>query len=264
MASSPKKGHRSALRHEPPPLATAIVEPPAAPASDISSSALQAAEGMPPVAEIAEAPPAELLPPPVAEVVTPVAELTQEAVAEAAPPVVEVAEVTQAAVAIAAEPTAPQLQESPAPVEALAPAAFVEAGKPPAAVKDFGNNVRTLVEKGLVESRARFAQAKTAAEETSAAVEASCDAARDGVVAFNVKAIENVKASVDANFDLVVSLALAKSISELVLLQSEFARKQIEETTSQAKALAELARKVADETVAPIKAHVAKTFKVAV
>ena len=47
-------------------------------------------------------------------------------------------------------------------------------------------------------------------------------------------------------------------------LQSEFARKRFEGAATNAKAFAELARKVADETVAPLKAHVAKAFKVAV
>ena len=135
---------------------------------------------------------------------------------------------------------------------------------PMAAAKDIGENVRALVEKGIVETRVRYAQAKTAAEETSAAVEASYGAARDGVVAFNVKTIEAIKADADANFELIKSLAAAKSVSELVTLQTEFARKRFEDATSRSKELAELARKVADEAVAPIKAHVAKTFKVAV
>ena len=83
-------------------------------------------------------------------------------------------------------------------------------------------------------------------------------------MAFNVKAIEAMKAGADANFDFVASLASAKSMSEWVTLQSDFAAKRYEAAASQAKALAELARKVADETAAPLKAHVAKTFKIAV
>lgn len=135
---------------------------------------------------------------------------------------------------------------------------------PMAVAKDLGENVRTMVEKGIVETRARYAQAKAATEEASAAVEASYGAARNGAVAFNVKAIEAFKADADANFDLFKSLAAAKSMSEVVTLQTEFARKRFEEAASRSKELAELARKVADEAIEPIKAHVAKTFKVAV
>ena len=143
--------------------------------------------------------------------------------------------------------TAPTLE---APVEAV--------------TKALGDNVRTMVEKSIHESRARFVQAKSAAEETSAALEASYGAARDGVVAFNIKAIEAIKADADANFDLIKSLAAAKSVSELVSLQTEFARKRFENASARSKEFAELARGVADSAVAPFKAQVAKTFKVAV
>lgn len=154
--------------------------------------------------------------------------------------------------------------EAAAPVALPAPVVSVEAAEPPAPAKALGENVRAFVEKRIVESRAKFAEAKTAAEEASAAVEASYGAAREGVVAFNVKAIEAWKAGAEANFDLIVSVASARSVSELVTLQSEFARKRFEAASSQAKELAELARKVADQTVAPIKAQLAKTFKTAV
>ena len=178
--------------------------------------------------------------------------------------------------ALMAEVEAPMMQETPVmpetpmmPEVPMTPEAFkAETAKaieaPMAAAKVAGENVRTLVEKGIVETRARYTQAKSVAEETSAAVEASFGATRDGVIAFNVKTIEAIKADADANFELFKSLAAAKSVSEVVTLQTEFARKRFEEASSRSKELAELARKVADQAVAPIKAHVAKTFKVAV
>jgi phasin len=179
--------------------------------------------------------------------------------AEAAPPA---AETVVAATAEVPETPAPQVFEAAAPVPVAEPAPLKI--EEPARAREVRDNVRALVEKGLVESRAKFAEVKAVAEEASAAVEASYSAARDGVVALNVKAIEALKAGAEANFDLIASLASAKSVSELVTLQTEFARKRFEDATTRAKALAELARKVADETAAPIKAHVAKTFKTAV
>jgi phasin len=160
----------------------------------------------------------------------------------------------------------PMIQETPMAQETpMTPETFqAETAKAMQAPMAAGENVRALVEKGIVETRARYTQAKSAAEETSAAVEASYGAARDGVIAFNVKTIEAIKADADANFELFKSLAGAKSVSELVALQTEFTRKRFEDATSRSKELAALARKVADQAVAPIKAHVAKTFKVAV
>jgi phasin len=123
---------------------------------------------------------------------------------------------------------------------------------------------RALIEKGLVEGRANFAKAKSFANEATSAIEASYGVAKDGVVQFNVKAIEAIKASADANFELFKSLAGAKSISEFVTLQTEFSRKQFETAVAQSKDLAALARKVANDAVEPIKAHVSKSLKVAV
>jgi phasin len=245
MASSPKKAHRPAVKHGQPPLATGVGEDPTVPpASDVSTSALQAAEVLPPVDEPLEPAPAELMDPPVDEL--------EPAAVDLAPPVAEAAPPP----AIAAEPE-PAVELTAA--EAAAP--LVEAT---AAANGFGDDLRALAEKSLTDSRAKFAEVKAAAEQASAAVEASYGAARDGFVAFNLKAIEALKAGANANFDHAASLASAKSVSELVSLQSEFARKQFEEASAQAKALAELARKVADESLAPIKAQVAKTFKIAV
>ena len=164
--------------------------------------------------------------------------------------------------ALLPETSAPVTQET---VQETVQAETTKAFEAPmAAAKEVGGNVRALVEKSIVDSRARFAQAKSVAEETSAAVEASYGAAREGVIAFNVKTIEAIKSDADANFELFKSLAAAKSVSELVTLQTEFARKRFEDASSRSKELAELARKVADSAVAPFKAHVAKTFKVAV
>jgi len=135
---------------------------------------------------------------------------------------------------------------------------------PMASLQNMQEKARALVEKGIVESRANYAKLKTSADETSSAIEASYGAAKSGVIEFNVKAIEALKASADANFDFFKSLASAKSMSEYVTLHTEFTRKQFEAASTQSKELASLARKVADETVAPFKAHVSKAFKVAV
>jgi phasin len=258
MASSAKKGHRPTVKLPQPPHAAAAVETPAYPVADVSATALSTELSAPavdeaPAAEFVAAPEAQPEPP-AAEVMAPLASEIVEAPAPVAPhPAAEVVAPLASEIVEAPTPVAP-----PQPLEVAAPLAAT------AEFKDYGDKARALIEKGLAESRAKFVQVKSAAEEASAAVEASFGAAHVGVVAFNVKAIEALKAGADANFDLLVSLASAKSISEFVTLQGEFARKQFEETSAQAKALAELAGKVANDTVAPFKAHVARTFKTAV
>ena len=162
-----------------------------------------------------------------------------------------------------------------APVE-VAPAAATMTQKPMMAeaakaietavapMHEMQAKARAMVEKGIVESRANFAKAKTAADEAASVVEASYSAAKGGMLEFNVKAIDAMKAGFEANFDFLKSIASATSMSQYVTLHTEFARKQFEAASAQSKELASLARKVADQTVAPVKAQVAKTFKVAV
>jgi phasin len=171
-------------------------------------------------------------------------------VAPVEPAPVEPAPVVEAAVAVA-----PTVVNSETPKAVAAPVA---------AIADLQEKARGLLEKGLSEGRANYAKIKTVADEAGSAFEASVNAAKSGVVEFNVKAIEAFKAGADANFDFVKSLFSAGSVSEFVTLHTEFARKQFETATAQSKEFATLARKVADESVAPIKAQVSKSFKIAV
>ncbi len=125
-------------------------------------------------------------------------------------------------------------------------------------------SVRTAREKGVAESRAAFAKAKASADDAANAFELSFAAAKHGVIALNAKALEAVRANAEANFDFVKASFAAKSLSDLVALQSEFARKQVDTVTIQFKDLGALTQKAMAETIEPIKEQVAKSFKMAV
>jgi phasin len=137
-----------------------------------------------------------------------------------------------------------------------------EAFSTPAA--EVQENVRKALEKSVADTRTAYAKAKAVAEETSGALESSCATAAKGIVEFNAKALEALRANAEANFDFLKSVIGAKSVSEFVTLQSEHARKQAEAITAQAKEIAALSQKVATEAVEPIKSQFAKTFKIAV
>jgi phasin len=121
--------------------------------------------------------------------------------------------------------------------------------------------VRTMVESGIVETRSKYTQMKSAADEAATAFEASYATIKSGALQLNTKALEALQAGAEAHFAFVKSAFSVKSPSDLVTLQTEFARKQIEMMTAHAKAMGELAQKVATDTVEPIKAQVAKTFR---
>jgi phasin len=123
---------------------------------------------------------------------------------------------------------------------------------------------RTALEKGVVESRAAFAKAKSAADETANAFEVSFAAAKDGALAINVKAFETLRINADANFDFLKAMFAVKSLAELVTLQTEFARKQVETITGQTKDFGALAQKAVADAVEPIKEQAARSFKLTV
>ena len=125
-------------------------------------------------------------------------------------------------------------------------------------------SVRTALEKGVTESRAAFARAKSSADEAANAFELSFVAAKDGVIAINAKALEALRANTEANLELIKASFAAKTLSDLIALQSEFARKQVDAVTVQFKDLGALAQKAMIELIEPVKEQVAKSFKMSV
>jgi phasin len=177
---------------------------------------------------------------------------------------------------IAPEPVVPAPVE-PDPIPAPAPVAktaeVVSAAtenveqllkNPAASVSAFQEKIRAMIEKGLVESRSNFVKAKSAADEATSAFEASFTTAKSGVAEINTKALDAWRATADANFDFLKSIVGVKSMADYVTLHTEFARKQVEMLTGTSKEFGALTKKVAEQSVEPIKAQVAKTFKIAV
>ncbi len=151
---------------------------------------------------------------------------------------------------------------SATPAEPAASVAEVVAA-PAATLTELQDQLRAAAEKGLAETRSAYVKAKVAAEEAADALETSYAAARAGVVAINAKALESLTANVEANFDFVKSAFGAGGFADYVALQSEFARARLDAVAGQAKAIGELAQKTALDSLEPIKAQVAKSFKLA-
>jgi phasin len=147
--------------------------------------------------------------------------------------------------------------------ETSSPAAK-DAGAAAAPVAEIQERFRSALERGVAESRAAFAKAKTAADDTASAFEVSFAAAQDGARAINAKAFEASRANADVNFDFLKAVFAARSLSDVIALQTEFARKQVETMTSQTKDFGMLTQKAMAEAVEPLKEQVAKSFRIAV
>ncbi len=124
----------------------------------------------------------------------------------------------------------------------------------PAAFRDFA-------EQSVTSARDSYAKMKSAADDATGLVEETLETAREGAFALGVKTIDAAKANTDASFALARDLFGAKTLSEVIELQSTFARKQFDAFTSQFKELQALGEKVVADTAKPVSAKVEKTFK---
>lgn len=124
----------------------------------------------------------------------------------------------------------------------------------PAAFRDFA-------EKSVSNARDTYAKMKSAADDATGLVEETFETAREGAFAIGVKAIDAAKTNSDASFAHAKDLFGAKSMSELIELQSSFARKQFDALTEQFKEFQALGEKFVTDTTKPVTEKVEKTMK---
>jgi phasin len=116
------------------------------------------------------------------------------------------------------------------------------------------------VELTVGEARTASDRIRKAADEATSGVEGVLAAAGSGFAEFNLKAIEAVKASTDAMFDFARAMAGARTMSQVVELQTEHVRRQFEAANTQAKEFAELASRVSARAMAPLGDTIGKAF----
>ena len=119
-------------------------------------------------------------------------------------------------------------------------------------------DMRTLAVKTVAQSREAYDRSKDAFEASLTAFERSFDAAGQGAAAFNRKMIDLARRNVDAGFDLATSLAGAKTLADMLELQTAFWRKQLGVVTAQAEEVRTLSTRVTADTSEPLKAHLAQ------
>jgi phasin len=120
---------------------------------------------------------------------------------------------------------------------------------------------RDFAEKSVTQARDAYAKMKTAADEATGLVEETLETAREGAYAFGAKALDAAKVNSDASFALAKDMFGAKTVSDVIELQSSFARKQFDALTSQFKEFQALTEKLMTDTTKPVAAKVEKTFK---
>ena len=120
--------------------------------------------------------------------------------------------------------------------------------------------VREFAEKGLEQAREGYAKMRAVAEEATDAVEDTISTASKGYTDLNMKSLDMAKSNVNAGFDFWKSMFGAKTVSDVIELNTGFARSQYETLVAQSKELTEMAGEVAKSTSQPM----ADTYKKAV
>jgi phasin len=118
--------------------------------------------------------------------------------------------------------------------------------------------VRTMAETSVAQTRQATDRSFDAFETSVASFEKSFDAAGQGAAAFNRKFIDLARRNLNASFDLAKSLAGARSLTDMVELQTAFWRAQFGALSSQAEEVRALSNKVTADTAAPMQAHMAR------
>jgi len=121
--------------------------------------------------------------------------------------------------------------------------------------------VREFAEKSVSQARDAYAKLKDAADDATGLVEETLETVREGTFAIGVRALDAAKSNTDASFALAKDLFGAKTMSEVIELQSKFARKQFDAFASQFKEFQSLTEKLVTDTTKPMTQQVEKTFK---
>ncbi|MCZ8316526.1 phasin [Phreatobacter sp.] len=123
--------------------------------------------------------------------------------------------------------------------------------------------MREAADKAVAQMKDGYAKMKAAAEETTDLVEDTYVTASAGMKDFHLKSIEAARTNMNASFDHARDLMGAKSVAEVIELQTAFVRKAFETMQAQGKDLTALAQKTATETIEPVKEKVGKVLKTA-
>ena len=123
------------------------------------------------------------------------------------------------------------------------------------------DQIRAFAEKGVEQSKEAYAKLKTGAEETQKVLESTYETAKTVSSDLSLKTIAAFRANAEAGFSHLEALIGAKSLSEVVELQTSFLRKRIELTVEQAKDFQAVASKAAEDVSKPIKTAFEKAVK---
>lgn len=123
------------------------------------------------------------------------------------------------------------------------------------------DQLRSFTEKGVEQSKEAYAKVKAGAEEAQKAIESTFETAKTVSNDLSLKTIAALRANAEAGFAHLEALVAAKSLSEVVELQTAYLRKRVEMVVDQAKGLQAATSKAAEDVAQPLKGAFEKALK---
>ena len=123
------------------------------------------------------------------------------------------------------------------------------------------DQVRAFAEKGIEQSKEAYSKMKTGAEEAQKALESTFETVKSAGSDVSLKTIAALRSNSEATFAHLEALVGAKSLSEVVELQTAFVRKSVETAVEQVKELQAVGTKAAEDVSKPIKTAFEKSLK---
>jgi phasin len=111
--------------------------------------------------------------------------------------------------------------------------------------------VRSLAEKSVEQARQAFEGFIAAAQQAVNAFEGQAETARKGAKDVTEKAMSFAQHNIASSFELAQQLVRAKDVQELMRLQNEYIRRQMQVLGEQARSLGESTSQAAREAITP-------------
>ena len=123
------------------------------------------------------------------------------------------------------------------------------------------DQVRAFAEKGIEQSKETYAKLKTGAEDAQKAMESTFETVKSVGSDLSLKTISAMRANSEASFAHLEALVGAKSLSEVIELQTAFIRKSVESAVEQVKEMQTVTTKAAEDVSKPMKNVFEKAIK---
>jgi len=122
-------------------------------------------------------------------------------------------------------------------------------------------NVQAMAQQGVAATQEIYAKTAAAAQDGAKAFAEIADTAWGSTKVLNQKVVQNVTTNFEAAFEAAQKIAMAKSLPEIMKLQSEYFQKFVAQATEQTKEFVDLSTRATQHVFEKAQAATTKSFK---